>query len=81
MRILLLVLSLSYFLSAQAQPRQSLVPGGIAIINLEPGNDAGYRFLDKPVLVTKIEGKPRALVGLPLRLESGEHFIERRSAD
>ena len=81
MRILLLVLSLSYFLTAQAQPRQLLVPGGIAIINLEPGNDAGYRFLDKPVLVTKIGGKSSALVGLPLNLEPGKHFIERRSAD
>jgi len=81
LRILLLVLSLSCFLSAQAQPRQSLVPGGIAIINLESGNDAGYRFLGKPVLVTKIEGKPAALVGLPLSLRPGEHFIERRSAN
>lgn len=81
MRILLLVLSLSCFLPAQAQPRQSLVPGGIAIIHLEPGNDAGYRFRDKPVLVTKIEGKSRALVGLPLNLEPGEHFIERRNVN
>ena len=79
MRIFLLVLSLSCFLPAQAQPRQSLVPGGIAIIHLEPGNDFGYRFQDKPVLVTKIEGKSRALVGLPLNLEPGEHFIERRN--
>jgi hypothetical protein len=71
LRILLLVLSLPYFLSAQAQPRHSLVPGGIEIIDLEPGNDAGYYFLDKPVLVTKIEGESRALAGLPLSLEPG----------
>ena len=81
MRILLLIFSLLYLLSAQAQPRQLLVPGGVAIINLEPGNDSGYHFLDKPVLVTKIEGKPTALVGLPLSLKAGEHFIEKRSAD
>ena len=79
MRILLLIFSLSYLLSAQAQPRQLLVPGGVAIIDLEPGSDSGYRFLDKPVLVTKIEGKPAALVGLPLSLNAGEHFIEKRS--
>ncbi|MBT8435144.1 MAG: M23 family peptidase, partial [Gammaproteobacteria bacterium] len=72
---------MSFLLSAQAQPRQLLVPGGIAIINLEPGNDSGYRFREKPVLVTKIEGKPAALVGLPLSLKAGEHFIEKRSAD
>lgn len=81
MRILLLIISLTYLLPAQAQPRQALVPGGVAIINLEPGNDSGYRFQDKPVLVTKIEGKPAALVGLPLSLKAGEHFIEKRSAD
>jgi murein DD-endopeptidase MepM/ murein hydrolase activator NlpD len=81
LRILLLILSLSCFFSVQAQPRQSLVPGGIAIIKLEPGNDAGYRFQGKPVLVTAIDGKPGALVGLPLSLEPGEYFIERRSAN
>jgi len=80
LRILLLIFSLSYLLSAQAQPRQLLVPGGIAIINLEPGNDSGYQFRNKPVLVTKIEGKRAALVGLPLSLKAGEHFIEQRSA-
>ncbi len=81
MRLLLLILSLSYLLSAQAQPRQSLVPGGVAIIDLEPGIDAGYRFLDKPVLVTKIAGKPTALIGLPLSLKPGEHYIESRSVN
>jgi len=80
LRILLLIFSLSYLLSAQAQPRQLLVPGGIAIINLEPGNDSGYQFRNKPVLVTKIAGKRAALVGLPLSLKAGEHFIEKRSA-
>ena len=81
MRILLLILSLPFFFSVQAQPRQLLVPGGIAIINLEPGHEAGYRFLDKPVLVTKIGGKPSALVGLPMNLKPGEHFIEKHNVD
>ena len=80
LRFLLLVLSLLFALSAQALPRQSLVPGGLAIINLEPGRDSGYRFRDKPVLITKIGGKSTALVGLPLSLSPGEHFIERRGA-
>ena len=81
MRLLLLVLTLLFALSAQAVPRQSLVPGGLAIINLEPGDDSDYRFRDKPVLITRIGGKPTALVGLPLSLSPGEHFIERRSAN
>ena len=80
MRILLLVLLVFFLPSAQSQPRQLLVPGGIAIIDLEPGDNSTYRFRDKPVLVTRIEGMPSALVGLPLSLKPGEHFIENRGA-
>ncbi len=80
LRILLLVLLVFYLSSAQSQPRQLLVPGGIAIIDLEPGDDSTYRFLGKPVLVTQIEGMTSALVGLPLSLQAGEHFIENRGA-
>ncbi len=80
MRILLLVLLVFYLSSAQSQPRQLLVPGGVAIIDLEPGDDSTYRFRGKPVLVTQIEGMPSALVGLPLSLQAGEYFIENRGA-
>lgn len=80
MRILLLVLLVFYLSSAQSQPRQSLVPGGVAIIGLESGEESAYRFRGKPVLVTRINGMPSALVGLPLSLQPGEHFIEKRSA-
>jgi murein DD-endopeptidase MepM/ murein hydrolase activator NlpD len=80
LRILLLVSLLFCLSSAQSQPRQLLVPGGIAIIDLEPGDDPTYRFRGKPVLVTRIEGTPSALVGLPLSLKPGEHFIENRGA-
>ena len=79
MRTLLLVLLVFYLSSAQSQPRQLLVPGGIAIIDLKPGDNFAYLFRGKPVLVTQIDGKPRALVGLPLSLQPGEHFIEKRS--
>ncbi len=64
----------------QAQPRQLLVPGGLAIIDLDAGDTDGYRFQAKPVLVTRIDGNPSALVGLPLSLKPGEHHIENRSA-
>lgn len=62
-----------------AQPRQSLVPGGVAIIDLDPGQATDFRFRDKPVLITRIDGVTRALVGLPLGLEAGEHYIESRT--
>lgn len=80
MRSLLLTLLLLCLPLAQAQPRQSLVPGGIAIIPLDAGELDGYRFRKKPVLVASIDGRPSAVVGLPLNLPAGEHFIEKRSS-
>lgn len=80
MRILLVSVLILLAPLAQAQPRQSLVPGGIAILQLDPGDESGYRFRNRPVLVTRIDGKPSAVVGLPLGLGSGEHFIEKRDS-
>ena len=80
MRYLLLTLLIIYLPVTFAQPRQSLVPGGVALIRLDADDARGYRFRKKPVLVTQIEGKPTALVGLPLSLSAGEHFIEKSEA-
>jgi murein DD-endopeptidase MepM/ murein hydrolase activator NlpD len=78
LRLLLLTLLIIYLPVANSQPRQSLVPGGVAIIELEADDASGYQFRSKPVLVAKIDGKPNALVGLPLSLAAGEHFVEKR---
>ncbi len=79
MRILLLVLLMFHLSSALSEPRQLLVPGGVAIIDLEPGDASTYSFRGKPVLVTQIAGNPSALVGLPLtatlRLAVGILFL------
>ena len=80
MRFLLLTLLIFYLPLAYAQPRQSLVPGGVAMIKLDPDDVGGYLFRKKPVLVTQIDGEPTALVGLPLSLSVGEHFIEKSDA-
>jgi len=80
LRLLLLLLLISYLPVAHSLPRQSLVPGGVAVIELDPDDEIGYQFLNKPVLVTRIDGKPVALVGLPLSLKTGEHFIEKRDS-
>ena len=64
-----------------AQPRELLVPGGIALIDLEPNQATGFYFRDKPVLVTRIDGQHLAIVGLPLNLKPGEYFVERRDSD
>ena len=77
----MLVLLTIYLSSAQSEPRQSLVPGGVAIVKLQPGESSAYQFLGRPVLVAPVNGVMSAVVGLPLSLKPGEHFIESRSAD
>ena len=59
-----------------AAPKQSLVPGGIALIELDKSDKTPhFSFKGKPVLVSSIEGKQFAIVGLPLSLKPGEYFI------
>jgi murein DD-endopeptidase MepM/ murein hydrolase activator NlpD len=64
-------------LPVSAQPRQSLVPGGIAIVQLIADETIGFRFNGKPVLTTQIDGVSTAVVGLPLNLKPGKHHIEK----
>lgn len=60
-----------------AFPRQSLVPGGIAIIDLKRTDKSPeFTFKGKPVLTVVHQGKPFAIVGLSLNLKPGEHFIQ-----
>jgi hypothetical protein len=76
-RSLLLIMLAFLILPVSAQPRQSLVPGGIAIVQLKPDEASGYRFNGKPLLTTKIDGVFSAVVGLPLDLKAGEHYLEK----
>ena len=80
MPILLSLLLFCYLPATCSHPVESLVPGGVAIIELDPGDDHGYRHKDRPLLVTRIDGHPIALVGLPLSIKAGEHFIEKRDS-
>ena len=60
-----------------ALPQQSLVPGGIAIIEFERiDKKPNFKFRGKPVLIDQQDGKYLAVIGLPLNLRAGEHFIE-----
>lgn len=67
---------LLYLVPAGSQPRQSLVPGGIAVIKLVQDDPRDFMFRGKPVLVARVNGVTSALVGLPLSLKPGEHYIE-----
>ena len=77
MRILLLIFLSLLILPVSAQPRQSLVPGGVAIVQLKADESSGFRFNGKPVLTTRIDGVFSAVVGLPLDLKPGEHYLEK----
>lgn len=60
-----------------AFPKQSLVPGGIALVNFKRADKMpNFTFKGKPVLIALHQGKSIAIVGLPLNLKPGEHFIQ-----
>ena len=52
------------------------VPGGIAVITLPTDAiPASARYREKKILVTKIEGRYTAVIGLPLASKPGRHFL------
>jgi murein DD-endopeptidase MepM/ murein hydrolase activator NlpD len=73
----LLCLSLLQTPTSLAIPKQSLVPGGIAVIELKRTDKLPkFKFQGKPVVIDQQKEKYRVIVGLPLNLKPGEHFIE-----
>ena len=73
---LLPILSQLLGFCAYALPTQALVPGGIAIVPLERNyGEPHFKFQNRKVLVTEDKGEGFAVVGLPLSLKPGEHFI------
>lgn len=81
MRLFFVVVGLSCLLSVNAAPRQSLVPGGIALVPIEPNTSSNYQFNNRPVLTSKIDNRWYAIVGLPLSLKPGDHYIETADGD
>ncbi len=59
-----------------ALPNESRVPGGIAILPLEGGENPHFKFRNKPLLIHREKGENHAIVGLPLSLKAGEYSIE-----
>lgn len=77
---LLLVLCSLFTLPALAEagalPRESAVPGGIAIVALGSAEEKPAAFfLDKPVMVKPTQSGWVALVGLPLTTRPGSHSL------
>jgi murein DD-endopeptidase MepM/ murein hydrolase activator NlpD len=69
-------------LSASAFPREDLVPGGLAVIELNSAeNQLVFLFRNRPVLIVQKNAKSFALIGLSLNLKPGEYFIEANSGN
>lgn len=73
-RLLLLALFSSIAMQSMALPRHSPVPGGIAIIDLGPADQArpSARWGDRPLAVVQEHGHWFALLGIPLDTQPGE---------
>lgn len=73
---LCLLLTLPAVAAAEAMPRASAVPGGIAIVELGDYEDRPEAFYGKrQVMVKRLNGKWTALVGLPLSAKPGTHTL------
>ncbi len=80
-QILLICLSV-LSMNASAELKESLVPGGIALIPLD--NKQGkphFTYNKKPLLITHQNGKTIAVVGLSLNTKPGEYFISGHYGD
>ncbi|MDH5377063.1 MAG: peptidoglycan DD-metalloendopeptidase family protein [Gammaproteobacteria bacterium] len=78
-RIVLLISLLLFSTLAAALPTQSLVPGGVAILDLKIDKSEAKPqviFYDLPVMTIVRNNKWHAIVGIPLAAEVGEHKIQ-----
>jgi len=65
-----------------AAPSTSLVPGGVAIIDLGKSEKVPhFKFRNTPVLVTTLNDNLVAIVGIPLSLKPGEYHISGHWGD
>ncbi len=81
-KLCLIFLCLSQSPASLAFPQQSLVPGGVAIITFKRNDKTPqFTFRNKPVLITQKNNQYVAVVGLPLNLKPGEHFIQGHWGD
>jgi murein DD-endopeptidase MepM/ murein hydrolase activator NlpD len=70
---ILLLLPVGMILAA---PNESMVPGGVAIIELGISDKTPhFKFRNKPVLITRLNDRQVAIVGLGLNLKPGEYYI------
>lgn len=67
-----------------ALPRAAAVPGGVVVVDLGEANAGpapAAKWLDRAVLVTTDNGRYKAVAGVHLGTEPGQHALEVTSAD
>jgi hypothetical protein len=78
----LLITLLLVSLQCMAFPVDSRVPGGVAIIELESESGTPhFKFREKPLLISRVDNRTVAIVGLSLGLKPGEYFISGHYGD
>jgi hypothetical protein len=79
-RFILIVCLLSGSAYALELPRPSAVPGGVAVVPLDYKGEHPPRvyYLNRRVMVTQIEGRWTAIVGIPLTARPGPQTLEIR---
>ncbi len=76
MRHLIFILLCLFSVTAFCFPKESRVPGGIALIPLGKNiPEATFKFRNKPLIITRQKGQSIAVVGLPLDIKPGEYSI------
>lgn len=76
----LLLLTASY--SVFAFPKDSRVPGGVAIIDLgHQSEKPHFTFNKKPILAINQNNNWQLIVGLPLNLKAGEYYVSGHFSD
>ena len=82
-RLIGVLILLAMPLLAVALPRPDPVPGGVAVLALPAGFDAGGQasFAGKPVLTVPVDDGWRAVVGIPLGQAPGPAALRLRFAD
>ena len=76
--LLLLVFSMQLSAMTTALPRQALVPGGVAIIDINAVQKPDAFYMGRKVMVLGSGGQWKALVGIPLSAEPGMHELNVR---
>lgn len=79
--LLLLVSILGFSVHATELPRQSRVPGGIAIIPLGTKQPGKAIFNKSQVMLLQVDNQWQAIVGIPLNANPGRHKLQVHTSD